>query len=63
MCTRVPPGLLLVLTVLIWCSSAVARGDDAGFRQEVESDWARQEARLGRNPGDSRAIADALTRA
>jgi len=63
MCTRVPPGLLRVLTVLIWCSSAVARGDDAGFRQEVESDWARQEARLGRNPGDSRAIADALTRA
>lgn len=52
---------VLGMIVLAWIP-AFAAGDTI-FREAVEADWARQEARMGREAGDSASVEAALRRA
>ncbi|MDX9754037.1 MAG: hypothetical protein RBU29_08755 [bacterium] len=52
-------GLIVVLA-LGW--GVIGNAEDAAFQQVIEADWAQQEERLGRQPSDPTAIADALAR-
>lgn len=57
------PLIVLMLTLLASATGAAAADEAGAFRIEVEADWARQEARLGRTPEDAASIQNALQRA
>lgn len=62
-------GHLTVMVVATFCLPVAAAavevppGDETGLRAAVEADWAAQEKRLGRSPGDPAAVREAFQRA